>query len=735
MAKRIVLIIFFFGLSQSGIGERIPTVKSITPPAAASDQTVELLGQNLELISSARIGGKNAILTSLGKQRFLTVPQGLKRGNSSISVNGVVQSAVLKFEPLCDTEKIVSEENSSLNLAINASSVVTDPNATFKLNDLANSRWSFPYLMGRIAGIDPKDPNNFEIETAQFIERWAQTFQSVGTINGHNFGGRNFFAIVNWPRKEVNNISILDLEKSPMKLLAILYRPDLAQPNKQQAGEGRFVYEVKVETAANGISGAHESPFNVILEYGLPLNETNSSATWVKRWADLSSLALGTSVGFYEPSLSKFHLKNSLTGGNIDNVFQFGSANSNWIPLVGDWDNDGKDAIGLYDPVNSQFHLKNSLAGGNADINVFQFGSKHSGWTPLSGDWDGDGKDTIGLYDPIKSQFHLKNAFAGGNPDSFFQFGPANSKWIPLVGDWNGDGKDTIGLYDPINSQFHLKNSLAGGNADIEIFQFGSKNSGWTPLSGDWDNDGKDTIGLYDPIKSQFHLRNSFSGGNADILFELAVSPKAIPFVGTFGGTFGNLYNFELRKVTDSFTDQRFSGRLNGSAINQVRTNEIALGSPWQLREWKLISTDGSPVNVQLVPDTVKDTPKPNLNETERTALIDWWLNQSCSGDETPLRNCNDVIPSRFLAGAANTPGISFNIPGAPQPPSQLNKFDLMTCNGCHAPKVTRFEGGLFTPFTPFTHVNRVGFSPFLKDDLVQRRARFRDALLENFCK
>jgi hypothetical protein len=182
-------------------------------------------------------------------------------------------------------------------------------------------------------------------------------------------------------------------------------------------------------------------------------------------------------------------------------------------------------------------------------------------------------------------------------------------------------------------------------------------------------------------------------------------------------------YNAALKRVTDSFIDQRFRGLPNQSAINQVRTNEIALDFPWQLREWKLIRPPVPVVSVPLVPDTVKNTPKPNLNKTERSALIDWWQNQSCSGVEIPGPNCSDVIPSRFLAGAANNDFTSLNIPPGPRPFS--NSFDRMTCNGCHDPR----DG------FGFTHARRDAFSPFLINDLVQRRTAFRDALLNNFCQ
>jgi hypothetical protein len=53
---------------------------------------------------------------------------------------------------------------------------------------------------------------------------------------------------------------------------------------------------------------------------------------------------------------------------------------------VGDWNGDGIDGIGLFNPTMSAFYLKNSLSGGPAD-NMFGFGPAGSGWLPLSGNW------------------------------------------------------------------------------------------------------------------------------------------------------------------------------------------------------------------------------------------------------------------------------------------------------------------------------------------------------------
>src|SRR6185436_1081964 len=81
-------------------------------------------------------------------------------------------------------------------------------------------------------------------------------------------------------------------------------------------------------------------------------------------------------------------------------------------------------------------------------------------------------------------------------------------------------------------------------------------------------------------------------------------------------------YNAALQAITDGFTKRGASpGSPNGSAISQVRTNEIAFSDNgiWQLREFNLTAAG------QLVPATIKLTPdRPTF---DNTAALGAWIN------------------------------------------------------------------------------------------------------------
>jgi hypothetical protein len=58
-------------------------------------------------------------------------------------------------------------------------------------------------------------------------------------------------------------------------------------------------------------------------------------------------------------------------------------------PVAGDWDQGGLTTIGLYDPTTSIFYLRDSNTAGYANL-AFQYGPANSGWVPLVGDWTGN---------------------------------------------------------------------------------------------------------------------------------------------------------------------------------------------------------------------------------------------------------------------------------------------------------------------------------------------------------
>lgn len=149
-------------------------------------------------------------------------------------------------------------------------------------------------------------------------------------------------------------------------------------------------------------------------------------------------------------------------------------------------------------------------------------------------------------------------------------------------------------------------------------------------------------------------------------------------------------YNTKLAQITERFAGRNAEpGRVNGSALSQLRTNEIALSAPWELREFTL-----SPESGLLQPDTVKLTPNSSFMDQ---SIVATFINQN---QAAIIAERHDV-PSTFN-GAAFLGGSSLNTLGAWNAPGinsgeARHKFSLNTCNGCHGSA----ETGTF-----FLHIN-----------------------------
>lgn len=160
-------------------------------------------------------------------------------------------------------------------------------------------------------------------------------------------------------------------------------------------------------------------------------------------------------------------------------------------------------------------------------------------------------------------------------------------------------------------------------------------------------------------------------------------------------GVGSGAYLAALEAITDQFTAAGAAPRKpNGSALNQLRTNEIALARPWELREFHI---GGSDHLLHEVP--VKQTPDISVRDTAR-------LGDYIVAHAAEIREQRHAVPLElpagrpFLAGAApaDAPGFFWQAPGAIDYETR-RELSLGTCNGCHAGET----GTTFVHVDPFT--------------------------------
>lgn len=187
-------------------------------------------------------------------------------------------------------------------------------------------------------------------------------------------------------------------------------------------------------------------------------------------------------------------------------------------------------------------------------------------------------------------------------------------------------------------------------------------------------------------------------------------------------------YNAALQAVTDSFTKRNTSpGKPGGSSINQVRSNEILLGGPWELREFHLTSANNSlALRLSATGNTPAEDAK-TAGSAANQALLSY-INQNAA----LLHGGYASFPASTQGAASIEDGSAWGtfLPGAQ--PGGLHTFAGMTCNGCHNNETGNQNIDGFYMISPFssdsTGTGRL--APFIKDFELPRRIAMMQNLL-----
>jgi hypothetical protein len=147
-------------------------------------------------------------------------------------------------------------------------------------------------------------------------------------------------------------------------------------------------------------------------------------------------------------------------------------------------------------------------------------------------------------------------------------------------------------------------------------------------------------------------------------------------------------YNSALELITEEFVRANADpSKPNRSAINQIRTDEIAIGAPWELREFRIFDSDSDAGQLRQV--TVKQTPDlATFNSTGPQAgpLRDW-INNNAAAIVLDHHTVPALLPFPALIpllGASSPNNQEFwQVAGITDPEARFH-FSLNTCNACH---------------------------------------------------
>ena len=254
-------------------------------------------------------------------------------------------------------------------------------------------------------------------------------------------------------------------------------------------------------------------------------------------------------------------------GVRVAHEVVFGDADS--VPIVGDWNGDGKDDVGVYRRGHFFLDLNGNGRWDDEDLWA-RLGAELD--YPVSGDWNGDGKDDIGIFGPAWPGDTQALAVGSGLPDMrnrrlpvpkpknvppkpeeatsglrllrrtvvgttradvidhVFRYGAGAQ--IPVTGDWSGDGIKNIGVFQ--DGRWRLDSDGDGRwSENDEVFEFGQP--GDLPVVGDFNGDGIDQIGVFRDGLWIVDMNGNRQMDAHDAVFYLG-GPGDLPVAGDWNG-------------------------------------------------------------------------------------------------------------------------------------------------------------------------------------------------------
>lgn len=210
-------------------------------------------------------------------------------------------------------------------------------------------------------------------------------------------------------------------------------------------------------------------------------------------------------------------------------------------------------------------------------------------------------------------------------------------------------------------------------------------------------------------------------------------------------------YNAALQGVTDLFATIGASpGKPNGSAINQVRTNEVFLVPDWELREFKLkppmvVKSSALPAPAPLLQVTLAQTP---ADEHDFQPIFADYVNANAAAIEAD----NYTVPLTFQGQGFRGGAVLNAIDIWDGPPPLCSSIasaqarhiaSLNTCDGCHGGETGTFfrqvlltglgGGAMLTGFlTGMTITDECGLEHTFND--IERRRVDLCQLLQKSC-
>jgi hypothetical protein len=218
-------------------------------------------------------------------------------------------------------------------------------------------------------------------------------------------------------------------------------------------------------------------------------------------------------------------LSNDYTGATD---FNFGNLNA--VPLCHNWNtNNPGDEFVVWHPDTKSFHIRGVLFWNGT--NTVQMGNVFGEDYPIPADYDGDGVMDFAVFRPEEARWFINGS--GGILDTGptgIQMGSPNFDDVPVPGKYDMDPKADLTIVRDGQEWFiRPSDGVSPDPYGSAPFLFGAP--GDTPIPADWDTDGIDDIGVY--RNAYWYRWGSTDGGLPTVVFG---APADIPVPADWDG-------------------------------------------------------------------------------------------------------------------------------------------------------------------------------------------------------
>jgi hypothetical protein len=265
-----------------------------------------------------------------------------------------------------------------------------------------------------------------------------------------------------------------------------------------------------------------------------------------------------------------------------------------------------------------------------------------------------------------------------------------------------------------IANRVDLRGSIGYGGANGEgrlVFCIMDRSNGGVPNGGGYGGGGE----TCEPLPFTVICEYGLPMNKCETLRAYAkdwLNLSSLPFDPSF--------NDQLQKLTDQFTlRNKAPKKPNGSAINQIRTNEIALARPWELREFTIKGgPNGTFINTPVAREPASIYNRRATATAANMQILADWVNANAATIEAGQQDVPLTITIAAPPGTASFQGAKGHTltgnhfwdantvtPNNILSDSARHIFSLNTCTGCHAGEARTAIGNLSgTPyFEPLT--------------------------------